>query len=710
MFKIKQLTKKFLFVSSEEGLIIALWRTQRKLIKKIIKSLTGKEIFQPELEVVKNSYLENPQPIHINSSQFPIVTIIIPVYNKFLYTFNCLNSLSKKLEDFLNFEVIVVDDASTDETEKDLKMISGIRVLRSSENLGFIRSCNYGASQAKGQFLYFLNNDTQILSGCVESLLELIKNNELVGAVGSKLIYPDGRLQEAGGIIWENASGWNYGRFQNPDEPEYNYVREVDYCSAASLLIRTDLFNQLGGFSETFLPAYYEDTDLCFAIRKLGYKVLYQPKSKVIHYEGITSGTSLNSGVKQYQEINCTKFQQKWKEELAKHFPNDPNNVPKGARRLQGKSTILVIDSYVPLYDRESGCVRLLNILKILENLGYSIIFLPDNGFPEEPYTSTLQAMGVEVLYYTPGQPNLEEQLIKRLSLVDVVWLSRPELCEKYLDVIRHYSKVPVIYDTIDLHFLRLKRQQQYLPDAHQNTTWSWETYQKQEIKFAKATEATVVVTEVEKQTLNDLDIDKVWVIPNIHYIFEGQLTVCEQRSDLVFIGSYNHPPNIDAVIWLCQEIMPIIWQSRPDIKVILLGSNMKDEVKALEQARVIVTGYVQDVEPYFLKSRVFVAPLRFGAGMKGKIGHSLSYGLPTVTTKIGAEGMGLTDGYDVMIGDEPELFAQKVLELYDNAELWHYISQNSLRTIQKYSPESIQQQLRQLLASLQTKFIAKEL
>ncbi|ACK68497.1 glycosyl transferase family 2 [Gloeothece citriformis PCC 7424] len=701
MFKLQQLLKKFLFVSSEEGLGIALWRTQRKILKKLVKIVTGKEIFQADFEVVKEAPLESPKPIEIKTSETPIVSIIIPVYNKFLYTFNCLNSLSQKLNPSVCFEVIVVDDASTDETEKDLTLISGIRVLRNADNLGFIRSCNYGASQAKGKFLYFLNNDTQILSGCVETLLELIEKDESVGAVGSKLIYPDGRLQEAGGIIWQDASGWNYGRFQNPQEPEYNYVREVDYCSGASLLVRADIFNQLGGFSETFIPAYYEDTDLCFALRKLGYKVLYQPKSRLIHYEGITSGTSLNSGAKQYQQINYTKFQQKWKEELAHHFTNDPDHVPQGARRLQGKPTILVIDSYVPLYDKESGCVRLLNILKIFKNLGYSIIFLPDNGFSEEPYTSTLQAMGVEVLYCTPAHPNLEQQLIKRLPLVDMVWLCRPELCEKYLDVIRHYAKVPVIYDTIDLHFLRLKRQQTYLPNAHQNTTWSWETYQKQETKFAQATEATVVVTDVEKQTLNDLNVDKVWVIPNIHHPYQGQLTSFEQRSDLVFIGSYNHPPNIDAVIWLCEEIMPLIWQSRPEIKLRLLGSNMKDEVKALESDKVIVTGYVEEVEPYFLKSRVFVAPLRFGAGMKGKIGHSMSCGLPTVTTKIGAEGMGLTDGYDVMIADEPELFAQKVLELYDNAELWQYLSDNSLKTLQQYSPETIEQKLADLLTSV---------
>jgi hypothetical protein len=365
---------------------------------------------------------------------------------------------------------------------------------------------------------------------------------------------------------------------------------------------------------------------------------------------------------------------------------------------LQGKQTILIIDSYVPLYDRESGSCRLFGIIKILIDLGYFVIFLPDNGFPEEPYTSELQEMGVEVLYSTPQQPDLKKQLLKRLSFIDKAWICRPELSEKYWDIIRHNSKIPVIYDTIDLHFLRLKRQQQFLPAKSPDQ--SWEKFQQRETTLAKEANATVVVTEVEKDTLKNLGIKNVWVIPNIHHPFPGAIKEFEQRSDLLFIGSYNHPPNIDAVIWLCQKIMPLIWQSHPEIKVTLLGSNPPEEVKSLESDRVVVTGYVSDVEPYFLNSRVFVAPLRFGAGMKGKIGHSMSYGLPTVTTFIGAEGMGLIDGYDIRIADEPEIFAQRVLELYSQPKLWNHLSQNSLMTIQQYSPESIKESLSDLLES----------
>jgi GT2 family glycosyltransferase len=699
IFKVKKLVKKFVFSLTEEGWKPALKKTKRK----IIKILTGKSSSEFEEQVIESAKLAEPRPLKIASSDNPVVSIIVPVYNQFAYTFNCLESLSVNLSTDLAYEIIIVNDASTDETLEQLaSLVKGIKVLTNAENSGFIRSCNYGASQAKGKYLYFLNNDTRILENCVESLVKIITNNPQVGAVGSKLIYANSKLQEAGGIIWNSADGWNYGRLDSPDEPEYNYVRPVDYCSGASLLVPADLFKQLGGFSQDFIPAYYEDTDLCFAIRELGYQVIYQPQSNVIHYEGITSGTDLSSGTKQYQVINQAKFREKWTKVLAKHLNNDPNNVPKAARRLQGNQTILVIDSYVPLYDRESGCVRLLNILKLLLNLGYSVIFFPDNGYPEQPYTSVLQQMGIEVIYGTPQRYNLEEKLLKYLPLIDGVWLCRPELCDKYMDLIRLKTKVPIIYDTIDLHFLRLKRQKDYLDASYQNTTWSWETYQKLELNYANQAEATVVVTEDERQVLSDLGVKNVWVIPNIHEeIHLSENVAFEERSGLVFIGSYNHPPNIDAVKWLCLEIMPLVWATRPDITINLLGSNLKDEVKELANDKVIVTGYVPEVEPYFQKSRVFVAPLRFGAGMKGKIGQSLSLGLPTITTKIGAEGMGLIDHQDVLIADTAEEFAQAVIELYDNMELWQKLSNNSLETIKRYQPATVQTNLQTLLSNL---------
>ena len=685
---LKKKAYKAWLILSKEGLLCF----AKKVANKIFRHET-QNIIVPNKELLNYS-LDKHEPLHLQTNDTPLVSIVIPVYNKYSYTFNCLKSL-QHINCINKVEIIIVDDYSTDDTEKLLTEISGIKVLRNLENLGFIRSCNKGISNSKGKFVCLLNNDTQVEPYWLDYLLKLIEKDETVGAVGSKLIYPDGRLQEAGGIIWKDASGWNYGRFDSPIEPEYNYVRNVDYCSAASLLIRKELLENLGGLSENFLPAYYEDTDLCFSIRKLGYKVLYQPKSILIHYEGISSGTDVKSGIKKFQEINQQKFICKWKNILAKHLFPSELNVDSGARRIDGVKTILIVDSYVPIYDRESGSCRIFEIIKILKSLDYAIIFLPDNGNPEEPYTSALQQLGVEVLYCTNQQPNILNQLKKRLPLIDIAWVCRPELCQKYLNTIKKKSKIKVIYDTIDLHFIRLKRQWEITSNKKNKLQeQAWKDYQSLETSLAKSVDVTIVVTEIEKNVLNNFGINKVCTIPNIHQSNLKKVTNFHKSKDLLFIGGYNHTPNVDAVIWLCQEIMPIIWNTEPNIKLTLLGSNPPHQVKDLENNQVTVTGYIKNVEPYFLNSRVFVAPLRFGAGMKGKIGQSLSYGLPVVTTNIGAEGIGLTHNIDVMIADESELFAKHILELYNNFSHWTYLANNGLKTIGRYSPKSIKSQL----------------
>ncbi len=247
------------------------------------------------------------RPLVFPSVYRPAVSVIIPVYGKCEHTMQCLRSLEHHKSKYC-FEVIVVDDSSPDDTAKRLDEIDNIVVVSNQSNLGFVRSCNAGAHMARGEFLVFLNNDTVVLDGWLDALIDTFAAHPSNGLVGSKLIYPDRRLQEAGGIIWSDATGWNFGRFDDPAKPEYNYVREADYCSGASIALRHTLFNQLGGFDERYVPAYYEDVDLAFAVRNAGFKVLYQPKSTVVHFEGVTSGTDEFAGVKAFQRVKSKKI------------------------------------------------------------------------------------------------------------------------------------------------------------------------------------------------------------------------------------------------------------------------------------------------------------------------------------------------------------------------------------------------------------------
>ena len=579
----------------------------------------------PHLSTAEIEALAGELQTILPHSATPEISIIIPVYNQLGYTLRCLKAIALNLAKDTRVEIIVVNDCSTDRTSTVLEPIEAINLINNPQNKGFIHSCNEGAAVAKGKYLYFLNNDTEIRPDCIESLVSVFTQVEEVGAVGSKLLYPQGSLQEAGGIVWQNASGWNYGRQDNPYAPEYNYLRLVDYCSGASLMVLREVFERLQGFERDFAPAYYEDTDLCFAIRyQLGLKVMYQPKSEVIHYEGISSGTSTTSGTKKYQVVNAQKFKQKWQTELKQHlFNTGSDRVSQAARKYLGNKTVLVIDSYMPSYDRESGSRRLFELLKIFKSLHYHVIFAADNGFKAEPYTTILQNLQIEVLYTQEGYgTSIEQQIEQRLPLIDLAWICRPELNEKYVSLIRQKAEIKLIYDTIDLHYLRLKRAWELEPDKHSATEWI--EMQARELKIAHQADLTITVTPTERELLQSQAVERVAVIPNVHTSYARQIPAFSERSGILFIGSYNHTPNIDAVIWLCQEIMPLVWQTDPNIKVTLLGNNPSAEVVSLESDRITVTGFIEDVSDYFLSHKLSVSPLRYGAGMKGKIGQSL--------------------------------------------------------------------------------------
>ncbi|MCL5029104.1 MAG: glycosyltransferase [Bacteroidetes bacterium] len=250
-----------------------------------------------------------------NKDANPKISILVLCYNKLEYTEKCLKAIFDNTT-YNNFEVIVVDNASVDDTPGYLETYGKlIKYVHAKKNLGFVGGNNLGAQFAEGEFLVFLNNDTEVQHNWLTHLYNTFVYYPNAGAAGSMLIYPDGKLQEAGGIIFQDMSGWNYGRKGDPLDSKFNFVREVDYCSGAALMVRRELFNKLNGFDERYSPAYCEDTDLCFGIRKLGYKVYYNPLSKVVHHEGATAGTDLNSGFKKYQVINAKKFKEKWADE-----------------------------------------------------------------------------------------------------------------------------------------------------------------------------------------------------------------------------------------------------------------------------------------------------------------------------------------------------------------------------------------------------------
>ena len=272
----------------------------------------------------------------------PTVSIVIPVYNQFAYTYHCVEAILKHSGD-VTYEIIVADDASTDLTTEIESILPGVRCVTTPKNLRFLRNCNHAAKYAVGKYVLFLNNDTQVQPDWLSPLVSLIESAPDIGMVGSKLIYPDGSLQEAGGILWRDGSAWNYGNGQNPALPEFNYVKETDYISGAAIMLPLAVWRECGGFDEAFAPAYCEDSDLAFAVRQKGYRVLYQPKSAVVHFEGVSNGTDTSSGLKKYQVENTVKFRKKWKNILDAH-PENGEDVFHARDKSFGKKTLVMVD------------------------------------------------------------------------------------------------------------------------------------------------------------------------------------------------------------------------------------------------------------------------------------------------------------------------------------------------------------------------------
>ncbi|MGH4025536.1 MAG: glycosyltransferase [Pseudonocardiaceae bacterium] len=651
-----------------------------------------------------------PQPsaagvAQVRTSSTPVVSIIVPVHGKWDYTQRCLTSIDT-CRGTVPFEVLVVDDASPDRTAELAGASPGVRLVRTERNLGFVGACNLGAAHVRGSYLLFLNNDTEVQPGWLDALVGTIEADETIGLVGAQLIYPDGRLQESGGIIWADGTGWNYGRGQDAAAAQYQVRRDVDYCSGAAILVRRQLFEQVGGFDERYAPAYYEDTDLAFAIRAAGHRTVVEPRAVVVHHEGVSHGTDPASGVKRHQEINRAQFVEKWKEVLADHLPAaDDTNLWLGRHRGPAGhrgGLVLVADHQVPTPDRDSGSMRMHRLLLELAGLGERVVFFPANGAALQPYTRALQDQGITVLPDRAGQEAFLREAGDGLTLA---LLSRPHVAWSLLQELRMRApRCLVVYDTVDLHFLRLQRQADLAAsgagsDEAPRLAGSATASKELELGLIRASDLTLVVSEYERRLLHDLVPEAdVRILSNIHHP-PGQVPGSAQRSGLLFVGSFDHLPNRDAVQWMVRAVLPLLHRRHPGTVLHVVGSNPSPDVLALSSKTVEVHGWVPDVSVLQRHCRVSVAPLRFGAGVKGKVGESVIAGLPTVCTPVAVEGMRLVEGKHVLVASEAAEFADQVAALLDDDELWQRLSEAGPAAVaEQFGPAAARRTLEEVL------------
>jgi GT2 family glycosyltransferase len=619
---------------------------------------------------------------------------VIPLYRAPELTRAALETIVAHTPD-ARYEVILVEDDADPGTKALLDQVRGARILRNEENLGYMRSVERAVAEAHGRWLVLCNNDIEVQPGWLASLLECGESSPDVAIVTPKYLYPDGSLAEAGGLIWRDGTGANYGRGGDPSDCHYEYRREVDYGSAAALLVRKSAWQEVGGFDERFLPMYYEDTDLCFGLRALGYRVLFEPRAHVIHHEGATAGVDLASGPKRHQAVNRHKFAEKWALSLGEHFESDRSNLWRAANRLPS-THVLIVDHLVPAWDRDSGSLRMRQVIETFLGMDCHVTLLPDNLAPAQPYTGELQRMGVQVLY----DVDVRAELATIGASLDFVMLSRPEVANRWLELVRELApQAAIVYDTVDLHWVREQRRVSAQRDGEPGMSSNVDGLRELELALIRATDATAVVSDSEFAIVKEhAPSAAVHVLGHAHELAVGPRPA-SRRLGVLFVGSFEHPPNVDGTMALVHDVMPLVWNKLGDVPVMIVGANPPPEIEALGSPLVDVKGWVPDLDPVLEGARALVAPLTYGAGLKGKVTQALAAGLPVVTTPVGAEGLGAVDGENLLIGDTVKELADRVVRVLSDDELWGRLSRAGQQLIaQRCSPDVMAEQVRVLL------------
>jgi glycosyltransferase involved in cell wall biosynthesis len=511
-----------------------------------------------------------------------------------------------------------------------------------------------------------LNNDTEVAPGWIDELVHVFDHFPGVGMAGAKLVYPDGKLQEAGGIVWSNGDPWNYGRACNASEPRFNYTRQVDYISGACIMLPKALWDELGGFDERFVPAYFEDTDLAFRVRERGLKTVYTPFSRVTHFEGVSSGTSVSAGAKRHQEINRPKFKTRWSRTFSTNGTAGKSIDINKDRNVRFRC--LVIDYSTPRPDRDAGSYALVQEMRLLQSLGFKVTFVPDNMGYLGAATEALQRAGVECIY-APFVLSINELLEGRGGEFDVVYIIRYSIAERHIGAIRRYApQAKVLFNNADLHFLRELRAALVMRESMDKAISTRDA----ELALMRKVDLVLCYSEVEQAVIlsHNLDSTRTARCPWVVDVPEA-VAAYEDREGIAFLGNFSHPPNAEAMEYFVREVMPLVQQRLPGVALRIYGSEVPEKIRKLSDKNVVVEGWVPDVAQVYDRCRVFVAPLRSGAGIKGKVIGALAHGVPCVLSPVAAEGIGVRDGHEALIVETPRQWAESIAVLYENGDRW---------------------------------------
>jgi GT2 family glycosyltransferase len=604
----------------------------------------------------------------------PRVSIVLLVWIRVDHLVACLQSIRARVGSSCSYEVVLVlNGAAPGAVDAIAASMTGVRTVVSDVNLGFGGGCNLGAAHSRGDYLVFLNDDTVVEDGWLEHLVATADANPRAGAVASRILFPDGRLQEAGSVIWRDGSTAGVGRGVAGDSPDWFFVRRIDYGSACSLLVKRSTWNDLGGFDDAFSPAYYEDVDLCLRIAASGQDVLYEPRSCVRHHESSSSSSEFKFFL---SHRHRQKLIQRWPEEIDNRespSPSFPAAISRAAWRARGcPRRILVVDDRLPLEGVGSGFGRMRDMVLELAQAGWAVSVLPRHG-PATPPPDDLVAAGIRCV----DQP-VQEHLARHENWYDVVLVSRPQ---NFAEVRPHVRRLQpwakLVFDCEALFWRRMERQAQLLGDSAEADELRTAAMAMRHVEESNVSGAdlTIAISEDEGDQLRlGGGGQPVSVIPPIDRgIVMGAGTFRTRRQIGFVAGWLAGPtaPNADGLRWFVERVLPLVRAQVPWVKVRVTGANPPQDLLALAGPNVVFEGYVSDLGAFYASIRAAVVPIRFGAGVKIKTVQGMQHGVPTVATTIGAEGILPDPSAAIIISDDPEGFAKGVIQLLTDEDEW---------------------------------------
>ncbi|HYI80927.1 MAG TPA: glycosyltransferase [Thermoleophilaceae bacterium] len=558
---------------------------------------------------------------------------------------------------------------------------------------GGAAAANRGVMEARGRYVVLLDDDVEVRLGWLTALVARADSRPDIGVVAAKLLRSDGNLAEAGGIVWQSGDAAGFGDGQRRDAPEYDYSRAVDHGASAALLVRRELWDAVGGLDGRYESDRYVAADLAFAARAAGWMVVYEPRAEVARGDGAATETD-QADLAGRRERDRQAFAAKWGAALEAQPVRGEWSDYLASNRDHGPH-VLIVDHSVPTPDRDAGSLRMSHVLDTLAELGCRVTFLPDGPVADDRYRRSLQDASVEVL--EPGS-ELAAYLAAAGGRTRLAILSRPYVASRYLHIVReHAPGARVAYDTVDLHYVREHRRAEVEGNPNRAKAAG---LRELELALARACDVTLTVSEAERQTLlaEEPGLD-VAILPNVHEPW-SEVPPRGERSGVLFVGGFAHGPNVGAALELAREVMPAVWAEIEDVRLTVVGADPPPELAALADDRIDVRGWVPDLAPLLGGSVAMAVPLRYGAGVKGKVTQSMSAGLPVVTTVVGAEGLAVEHGREILVGDTAGELARLIVELYRDADLWSRISVAGREEVARTaSPAALRPVLERLLA-----------